>query len=125
MSQVTVKQLADVLGIPVDKLLEQLQSAGVDISDPDAAVSNSDKKTLLTYLRSSHGKGGSSSQESGGRVALRRRQVSEITVPGGSRSGGRGTPAKKVNVEVRGRRKMQRPGAEPAETERQLEYARR
>jgi len=125
MSQVTVKQLADVLAIPVDKLLQQLQSAGVDISDPDARVSNADKKTLLNYLRTSHGKGGATESEGGTRVALRRRQVSEITVPGGSRSGGRGAPAKKVNVEVRGRRKIQKPGADAGDADREREDARR
>ena len=35
MSDVTIKQLAKVLGTPVDKLLAQLAEAGMKFSDPD------------------------------------------------------------------------------------------
>ncbi|WP_414650056.1 translation initiation factor IF-2 N-terminal domain-containing protein, partial [Dokdonella sp.] len=35
MSDVTIKQLAKVLGTPVDKLLAQLGEAGMKFSDPD------------------------------------------------------------------------------------------
>ena len=44
MSQVTVSQLADVLGVESSKLLMQLKDAGIDASSPDDTVSNDDKK---------------------------------------------------------------------------------
>ncbi|MGC9008953.1 MAG: translation initiation factor IF-2 N-terminal domain-containing protein, partial [Halothiobacillaceae bacterium] len=48
MSQ-TVKQLAEQVRTPVDRLLEQLKDAGVSASGPDAIVSDEDKLRLLTH----------------------------------------------------------------------------
>lgn len=98
MSKVTVKQLAEVLGVTVEKLLSQFDEAGLQITDPAAEVSNDDKKTLLTFLRSSHGKD-SPDVSAPSKVTLKRKTVSAIKVPTGSR----GT-VKTVNVEVRKRR---------------------
>ena len=53
MSNVTVRQLADVVGIPVDRLVEQLGEAGMEIKDPDQGISNKDKMQLLQFLRKS------------------------------------------------------------------------
>ena len=44
MSEVTVKQLAEVVGTPVDRLLEQLERAGVDKRSPDDAVSDTENR---------------------------------------------------------------------------------
>ena len=44
MSQVTVAQLAEVLGVSIDKLLDQLNKAGIEAASGDDAVSNDDKK---------------------------------------------------------------------------------
>ncbi len=112
-SKVTVKQLAEVLGVPIDKLLSQLKDSGVAITDPDAEVSNEDKKTLLAHLRASHGKD-ESTAAAPKRVTLKRRTVSEITVPGGGRVGGRSTPPKTVNVEVRRKRTYIKRGGDTA-----------
>jgi translation initiation factor IF-2 len=99
MSQVTVSQLADVLGVDSSKLLAQLNDAGIKASGPDDTVSNDDKKKLLAHLRASHGK-----QESDAtaprKVTLKRKSVSELRVSG---SGPRAT-TRTVNVEVRKRR---------------------
>ena len=38
MAQVTVQQLAEVVGTPVDKLLEQLKDAGLSFSAPDQEI---------------------------------------------------------------------------------------
>lgn len=110
-SQVTVKQLSEVLGVSIDRLLSQLKDAGVNITDPDAEVSNEDKKTLLGHLRISHGKE-EDTASTPKRVTLKRRTVSEITVPGGGRVGGRSAPPKKVNVEVRQKRTYIKRGTE-------------
>ena len=50
MSQVTVRQLAEVVGVPVERLIEQLGEAGMSFGDPDAPVSNKDKMRLLEFL---------------------------------------------------------------------------
>jgi translation initiation factor IF-2 len=106
MSDVTIKQLAKVLDMSVDKLLTQLDEAGMKFSDPEQVISNTEKVKLLGFLRRTHGKGGAEEAESSGprQVTLRRRKVSELKVATGSgRSGARGG-AKTVNVEVRSKR---------------------
>ena len=56
MSEVTVRQLAGVLAMPVDKLLEQLGEAGMKFSGPDQVVTSTEKVKLLGFLRRTHGK---------------------------------------------------------------------
>ncbi|MDZ7790688.1 MAG: translation initiation factor IF-2 [Xanthomonadales bacterium] len=107
MSQVTVTQLADVLGVDVKRLITQLNEAGIKVSDPDADVTNEDKIKLLTYLRSSHGKEQSDDSTQPRKVTLTRKSVSELKVPtgGAGRTRVRGAaPSRTVNVEVRKRR---------------------
>ncbi|MBK1700875.1 translation initiation factor IF-2 N-terminal domain-containing protein, partial [Thiococcus pfennigii] len=55
-SEVTVKQLASTVGIPVERLLAQLQDAGISASAEDATLTEQEKLQLLTYLRRSHGR---------------------------------------------------------------------
>jgi len=108
MSQVTVSQLAEVLGVDVERLLAQLNDAGIKVSDPTAAVTNDDKKKLLAYLRTSHGKGEVEDQSGPRKVTLKRKTLSEIKVPAGGAGRGprsRGAaPSRTVNVEVRKKR---------------------
>jgi len=108
MSQVTVTQLADVLGVTPDRLLSQFEEAGISIGGPDAPVTNDDKKKLLAHLRSSHGKAGERDESDAPRkVTLKRKTTSELKVPSGGagRSRTRGpAPSRTVNVEVRKRR---------------------
>jgi translation initiation factor IF-2 len=99
MSKVTVSQLADVLGVDSERLLAQLNDAGIKASSGDDAVSNEDKKKLLAHLRASHGKV-ESDATAPRKVTLKRKSVSELRVPG---SGPRSS-ARTVNVEVRKRR---------------------
>jgi translation initiation factor IF-2 len=108
MSQVTVSQLAEVLGVEVDRLIAQLNDAGIKVSEPTAAVTNEDKKKLLAYLRTSHGKVESEDQSGPRKVTLKRKTLSEIKVPSGGAGRGprsRGAaPSRTVNVEVRKKR---------------------
>ena len=96
MTEVTVKQLADVVGTPVDRLLEQLEDAGMQFSSADAKISDQEKMQLLDHLRQSHGKtaGGDSKK-----ITLKRRSTSELKIGGGQGRGG-----KTVSVEFRKRR---------------------
>ena len=100
MAKVTVKQLAEVVGTPVDKLLEQLQDAGLSFTAPDDEISDSEKLQLLEYLRQSKG----SKLEGAGdgkKITLRRKSTSQLKVSGGQ---GRASTTKTVNVEVRKKR---------------------
>jgi len=94
MTNVTVKQLAEVVGTPVDRLLEQLRDAGITVSGADDELTDKEKMQLLEHLRRSHGK----NEGEGRKITLRRKSTSELTVAGGA---GR---AKTVSVEVRKRR---------------------
>ncbi|WP_266181688.1 translation initiation factor IF-2 [Dyella humicola] len=106
MSDVTIKQLAKVLGMPVDKLLGQLGEAGMKFSDPEQIISSTEKVKLLGFLRRTHGKSEVTTTEaedsSPRQITLKRRKVSELKV---ATPGARGaTAAKTVNVEVRAKR---------------------
>ncbi|HRQ64957.1 MAG TPA: translation initiation factor IF-2 [Xanthomonadaceae bacterium] len=99
MSDVTVKQLASALNLQVDKLLEQLSEAGMKFSGADQVVTSTEKMKLLGFLRRSHGKQASESEESAPKkITLRRRSVQEVTVGSGPGK------AKTVNIEVRAKR---------------------
>ena len=101
MPEVTVKQYAEVIQIPVERLLEQLQEAGLSAKSADDRISDNEKTELLGYLRRKHGKDNQSGPE---RITLRRKTISEIKMPAsglGSRSKVR---SKTVSVEVRKRR---------------------
>ena len=51
MSEVTVTELASVVGTPVERLLGQMKEAGLPHDSVDQAVSDSDKKTLKDILQ--------------------------------------------------------------------------
>jgi len=106
MSDVTIKQLAQVLGMPVDRLLTQLGEAGMKFSDQEQVISSTEKVKLLGFLRRTHGKTETAAEvdDSAPRqITLKRRTVGELKV---ATPGGRGTAgaAKTVNVEVRAKR---------------------
>jgi len=97
MAEVTVSQFAEVLKVPVDRLLVQLDKACIKVSGPNDRISDDAKLELLTHLRRSHGSGeGSNAAPS--RITLNRKTQQEIRL-----SGGQGR-ARTVNVEVRTKR---------------------
>ncbi len=94
MADVTVKQLADTVGTPVEKLLQQLKDAGVEKSAAEDTISASEKSQLLMFLRQSQG----TEQKAAGasKITLKRKTRGEIKLGG---------PGKKsVTVETRGKR---------------------
>jgi len=97
MAEVTVSQFAEVLKVPVDRLLVQLDQAGIKVSGPDARISDDAKLELLTHLRRSHG-----SDDDGDaaprKITLKRKTQSELKLASAQ---GR---ARTVNVEVRRKR---------------------
>jgi translation initiation factor IF-2 len=99
MADVTVSQFADVLKVPVEKLLTQLDEAGIEVSGSEDTISEEAKLELLTHLRRSHGQDDTSvSDGAPRRITLRRKSQSELKLAGAQ---GR---SRTVNVEVRRKR---------------------
>ena len=97
MANNTVKQFAESVKAPVERLLTQLQEAGLDIKDPDHVLSEQEKMKLLGYLRESHGKKPAASTPTR-KITVKRRTTSEAKATGAA---GRG---RTVAVEVRKKR---------------------
>ena len=100
MADVTVSQFAEVLKVPVEKLLVQLDQAGIKVQGPDDRISDDAKLELLSHLRRSHGQGSEEVNQTAAprKITLQRKQQSEIKLAGAA---GR---ARTVNVEVRVKR---------------------
>ncbi|MGE0485743.1 MAG: translation initiation factor IF-2 [Gammaproteobacteria bacterium] len=107
MAEVTVSQFAGVVGISVDRLVQQLSEAGLPPKAPEDTISDDEKSQLLSYLRRLHGKNEEAAEPA--KITLKRKTVSEIKVPaerGRLRTRGvkPAAPAKTVSVEVRKKR---------------------
>jgi translation initiation factor IF-2 len=91
MAEVTVSELAKVVGASVDRLLSQMQEAGLPHNSPDAPVSDEEKQKLLAYLKGLHGE----QTREPKKITLKRKTVSTLKT---------GAGRKTVNVEVRKKR---------------------
>jgi translation initiation factor IF-2 len=108
MAQTNVAQFAKELGLPSEKLLEQLQAAGVNKKlVEETPLTEQDKTQLLEYLRRMHG-----TQEGKNKITLTRRQVTEIKKPDVTTG-----KARTIQVEVRKKRVFVKREATPAEAE--------
>lgn len=106
MAEVTVSELAKVVGASVDRLLSQMQEAGLPHNSVDATVNDEEKQKLLAYLKSLHGEKAREPKQ----ITLKRKTVSTLKT---------GAGRKTVNVEVRKKRTYVKRSAE--ETENQVE----
>jgi translation initiation factor IF-2 len=97
MAEVTVADFAKVLKVPVDRLLVQLDEAGIKVGGADDVISEDAKLELLTHLRKSHGRK-DAGESAPRRITLNRKSSSELKL--GSSQG----RARTVNVEVRQKR---------------------
>ncbi|HKE46079.1 MAG TPA: translation initiation factor IF-2 [Steroidobacteraceae bacterium] len=97
MADVTVAQFAEVLKVPVERLLAQLDQAGITVAGADATISDEAKMELLTHLRRSHGHG-EDAGASPRKITLKRKSQSELKLASAQ---GR---ARTVSVEVRRQR---------------------
>jgi translation initiation factor IF-2 len=113
MAEVTVSQLAESVGTSVDRLLKQMQEAGLSHTGSVQSVSEEDKKVLLAFLKSSHG---GESAESPKKITLKRKTVSTLKTSGGQ---GRKT----VNVEVRKKRTYVKRSPEELAAEAEVDNA--
>ena len=90
MAEVTVKQLAEDVGAPVDRLLKQIVEAGLKARSENDSVSSDEKQQLLAYLRKTHGEADAEPRK----ITLKRKTTTTL----------KACKAKTVNVEVRKRR---------------------
>ena len=97
MSDVTVTEFAAVLEVPVDRLLVQLDEAGIDVSGAEDTITEEAKLELLTHLRRAHGRKDPSASAPK-KIVLQRKSQSELRLAGAQ---GR---SRTVNVEVRRKR---------------------
>ncbi|HRF87607.1 MAG: translation initiation factor IF-2 [Cellvibrionales bacterium] len=93
MSDVVVSQLAENIGTPVERLLKQMEDAGLPQRKASDSVSDEQKEVLLKFLRESHGEVDSGPKK----ITLKRKTVSTLKT-------GTGTARKTVSVEVRKKR---------------------
>ncbi len=118
MTEVTVRQFADVVGLPVERLLAQLDEAGLAISNADDTISDKEKMQLLSYLRKAHGKGVEAPEAAAQpkKITLKRKTHTELRT--GSRAGAQ---ARTVSVEVRKKRTYVKRAELVAEEKERLE----
>ncbi|MCX4221164.1 MULTISPECIES: translation initiation factor IF-2 [Pseudomonas] len=107
MTQVTVKQLADEVKTPVERLLQQMREAGLPHTAAEENVTDSEKQSLLTHLKSSH----KAKVEEPRKITLQRKTTSTLRVAG----------SKSISVEVRKKKVFVQRSAEEIEAERKRE----
>jgi len=95
MAEVTIKQLADVVGVSVERLVTQMREAGVQGKDTESTVTDEERLQLLAYLKRSHGEEAEVGEPK--KITLKRKTTSTLKVGGGA-------SRKTVNVEVRKKR---------------------
>ena len=79
MADVTVSQFAEVLKVPVDRLLQQLDQAGIKVESAEDMISEDAKHELLTHLRRSHGHDESQGDAAPRKITLRRAALLSTT----------------------------------------------
>ncbi|TCV55910.1 translation initiation factor IF-2 [Pseudomonas fluorescens] len=111
MTKVTVKQLADEVKTPVERLLQQMREAGLPHTAAEEHVTDSEKQSLLTHLKSSH----KAKVEEPRKITLQRKTTSTLRVAG----------SKSISVEVRKKKVFVQRSPEEIEAERKREQEER
>ena len=112
MTQVTVKELAQEVAAPVERLLQQMREAGLPHTDAGQVVTDNEKQALLAHLKSSH----KAKAEEPRKITLQRKTQSTLRVAG----------SKSISVEVRKKKVFVQRSPEEiqAEQKRELEERR-
>ena len=92
MADVTVKELADVVGTSTDRLLSQMKEAGLPQSSEADTVNDEQKQSLLAFLKKSHGEANAEPKK----ITLKRKVTTTLKTGQGGK--------KAVNIEVRKKR---------------------
>ena len=107
MTQVTVKELAQVVDTPVERLLQQMREAGLPHTSAEQVVTDNEKQALLAHLKSSHG----AKADEPRKITLQRKTTTKLKVAG----------SKTISVEVRKKKTFVKRSAEEIEAEKQRE----
>ncbi|HAQ27545.1 translation initiation factor IF-2 [Stutzerimonas nitrititolerans] len=107
MTQVTVKELAQVVDTPVERLLQQMREAGLSHTSAEQVVTDNEKQALLAHLKSSHG----AKADEPRKITLQRKTTTKLKVAG----------SKTISVEVRKKKTFVKRSAEEIEAEKQRE----
>ncbi|EAN8120959.1 GTP-binding protein, partial [Salmonella enterica] len=107
-----MKELAQEVEAPVERLLQQMREAGLPHTDAGQVVTDNEKQVLLTHLKSSH----KSKAEEPRKITLQRKTTSTLRVAG----------SKSISVEVRKKKVFVQRSPEEiqAEQKRELEERR-
>mgnify|MGYP000671854440 CR=1 FL=1 len=97
MAEVTVKQLAAAVGSPVERLLQQMNDAGLPHKSGDETVNDEQKVVLLAALKKSHGE----KEAEPKKIVLKRKTTTTLNT---------GSGKKAVNIEVRKKRTIVKDG---------------
>jgi len=107
MTQVTVKELAQVVDTPVERLLQQMREAGLSHTSAEQVVTDNEKQALLAHLKSSHGV----KLEEPRKITLKRKTTTTLKVAG----------SKTISVEVRKKKTYVKRSPDELEAEKQRE----
>jgi translation initiation factor IF-2 len=76
LSDVTITQFADALKVPVERLLTQLDEAGIQVSGAGDVISEEAKMELLNHLRRHHGRDEKAQTAAPRKITLKRKSQS-------------------------------------------------
>jgi translation initiation factor IF-2 len=107
MTQVTVKELAQVVDTPVERLLQQMREAGLSHTSAEQVVTDNEKQALLAHLKSSHG----AKVDEPRKITLQRKTTTKLKVAG----------SKTISVEVRKKKTFVKRSPDEIEAEKQRE----
>ncbi|TLX56388.1 translation initiation factor IF-2 [Stutzerimonas nosocomialis] len=107
MTQVTVKELAQVVDTPVERLLQQMREAGLSHTSAEQVVTDNEKQALLAHLKSSHG----AKVNEPSKITLQRKTTTKLKVGG----------SKTISVEVRKKKTFVKRSPDEIEAEKQRE----
>ncbi len=107
MTQVTVKELAQVVDTPVERLLLQMREAGLPHTSAEQVVTDSEKQALLSHLKGDHGAKGDEPRK----ITLQRKTTTTLKAPG----------SKTISVEVRKKKTFVKRSPVEIEAEKQRE----
>tara|TARA_R110000824_G_scaffold156225_1_gene329237 strand:+ start:2530 stop:5064 length:2535 start_codon:yes stop_codon:yes gene_type:complete len=110
MADLTIAELAKMVGVPEERLLEQIKEAGLPQTKVSDSLSNEERTKLLMSLKGKHGDD-SPAEDSPRRITLKRKTVGTLK---SSDNQGR---SKSVNVEVRKKRTYIKRSTEEAQLE--------
>ena len=94
MADVTVKELADVVGTSTERLLSQMKEAGLPQTAENDSVSDEQKQSLLIHLKKSHGEEAAAPAPK--KITLKRKVTTTLKTGAGGK--------KSVSIEVRKKR---------------------